>query len=132
VNDPHVAALYYSVKHAEDVDYDKAPRVEHHEPGFTVALENDRAEIVMVSHHTTAEDARAEVEPFLGQWSLMAALIGVEEFEFIYDHACIIERNPTPGTISGGVLAGLGSLTANTKLQRPKYPDPPPAGIRTR
>ncbi len=132
MNDPHVVALYYNLKHAEHVDYDKAGRLEHNQPGFRVTLEEDRAQISMTAHHATAEDARAEVEPFLRQWELTAALqFRPGEFEFSYVNADIIDRDPTPGLTGAAVLAAAGSLAAKLELRawRTRYPDPPPAGI---
>jgi hypothetical protein len=43
----------------------KAGQLELDRPGFKVMLEKDQAKISMTLHHATAEDARAEVEPFL-------------------------------------------------------------------
>ncbi len=132
MNDPHVVALYYSVKHAKHVDYTKARPLEHHQPGFTVRLEDDRAEITMTSHHTTAEEARAEVEPHLCAWELTAALQSLPgEFEFSYDRANIIDRNQTPGPVHGALTSTFGAfmLSAEGHVSRSKYPDPPPAGI---
>jgi hypothetical protein len=103
MNDPHVAALYYGIKHAKGVDYDKAPELHCDQPEFTISVRNDRAEVTMKSHFASAEDARAKVEPFLRVWELTVALqLGPREFEFDYIGANVIDRNPPPGSIISG------------------------------
>ena len=131
MNDPHIEALHYSVRHGEGVDYGKAPPLSHETPGFTVRIENGRAEVTMKSHHATVETARAEFEPFLRAWELTAALeFGPGEFELAYARPRIIDRNPPLG-ISAAVAtaSGSGTATAEGHVERSKYPDPPPAGI---
>ncbi len=53
MNDPHVEALHYRIKHAVSVDFDKASPLEHEEPGFSVRIEKGQAKIVMKDHHPT-------------------------------------------------------------------------------
>jgi hypothetical protein len=131
MNDPHVEALHYSVRHAEDVDYEKAAPCRHYTAGFTVRIEADRAEVTMKTHHATVETARAEVEPFLRAWELTAALqLRPGEFEFAYDRAAIIDRNPTPGsTVAIIAEMGLAIDSVRAHVGRSKYPDPPPVGL---
>jgi hypothetical protein len=131
MNDPHVEALHYSVRHAEDVDYEKAAPCRHDTAGFTVRIEADRAEVTMKKHHATVETARAEVEPFLRAWELTAALqLRPGEFEFAYDRAAIIDRNPTPGsTVAIIAEMGLAIDSIRAHVWRSKYPDPPPVGL---
>jgi hypothetical protein len=133
MNDPHVVALYYSVRHTEDVDYDKAGPLSHDTPSFTVRIENGRADITMISHHATEAAALAEVEPFLRAWELTAALqCRPGEFELAYDRAIIVDRNPTPGSIilAAPMIADADFFaSAKVHVGRSKYPDPPPPGI---
>src|SRR5271156_2777707 len=129
MNDPHAVALYYTVKHADNVDYERAVALEYDvQPGFTVRIEKGRVEITMKSHHATAQDARDEVDPFLRVWELTAALqFRPLEFEFIYDHADIIDRQPTPGTFSLAAVATVAAVESlKVHVGRSKYPDPPP------
>jgi hypothetical protein len=131
MNDPHIEALYFKVKHAGYIDYHKAAPLSHETVGFAVRIESGRAEITMKSHHATEEAARAEVEPYLRVWELTAALeYGPGEFELAYARPRIIDRNPTPG-ISAAVASasGSGTATAEAHVERSKYPDPPSAGI---
>jgi hypothetical protein len=133
MNDPHVVALYYSVKHAEHVDYNKArPFSPHDTAGFTVRIENGRAEVTMKSHHATIENARAEVRPFLRAWELTAALqCRPGDFEFGYERAKVVDRNPTPGDISITEPFADADFfpSAAVHVECLKYPDPPSAGI---
>jgi hypothetical protein len=135
MNDPHIAALHYRVRHAEYVDYDNASPLSHDRPGFTVRVENGRAEITMKSHHATAEAACAEVGPFLRAWELMAALQSRPgDFELVYERAIIVDRRPTPSADTNAVgisalVGATGTLTAHAHFRRPKYPDPPANGI---
>ena len=98
MNDPHVEALYYAVKHGEHVDYAKAAPFDHEEEGFTVHIVEKRAEITMKSHFPSLEEARAAVEPFLHAWELdMGLSYGPQALEFEYERGQLVDRNPTPG-----------------------------------
>jgi hypothetical protein len=132
MNDPHVDALHYSIRHSEDVDYDNASPRTVDTPGFAVRIENGRAEIMMKSHHATDDTARAEVEPFLRAWELTTALeFGPGQFDLAYDRATIIDRNPTPEgslfAVRSDFMIAVEVVKAHVK--RSKYPDPPPIGI---
>jgi hypothetical protein len=134
MNDPHIEALYYSVRHAEYVDYDKAGPLSRDTPGFTVRIESGCAEITMISHHATVEAACAEVEPFLRAWELTAALeFGPAEFELAYDRAKIIDRRPAAAQVAlqvaDAALFTVTTTSAIAHIARSKYPDPPPASI---
>jgi hypothetical protein len=132
MNDPHIEALHYSVRHAEDVDYNKAPPLSRDIGGFTVRIENGRAEVTMNSHYGTVETARAEVEPFLRAWELTAALqFRPGKFELVYDRATIADRNPTPGDISFTEPFADADFfpSAAVHVECLKYPDPPSVGI---
>jgi len=133
MNDPHVEALRYRVKHAEDVDYSKAKPLEHEEAGFQIRIENGRAEITMKSHHATAQTARDEVEPFLRAWELTSALRSRPgELEFAYENANIIDRMPNPGATIYAETARITIVGAEVKLRvgRTNYPEPPGGLLR--
>ena len=130
MNDPHIEALHYSVRHADYVDYDNAGPLSHDTPGFTVRIENGRAEITMKSHYATVEAARSEVEPFLRGWELMAALRSRPgEFEFAYDRPTIVDRNPLAGADTDPVRLTIDhpllGETSKPHAANSKYPDPP-------
>ena len=131
MNDPHVEALHYRLKHSEGVDYAKAKPLEHQEPGFSIRIDNGRADIAMKSHYATAQAARDEVEPFLRAWELSAALkSGPGEIQFDYENASIVDRKPTPGAAlqAEAAMIVVSGMQANAIVGRGKYPDPP-AGL---
>jgi hypothetical protein len=132
MNDPHVESLLYRIEYANDVDYVKAPPLEHQEPGFNIRIENARAQIDMRDHYAAVQEARAAVEPFLRAWELAAALkFGPAKWGFVYDCANVIDRNPTPGAHHldiGAALIGISGMGVNLHVSRASYP-PPPAGL---
>jgi hypothetical protein len=130
MNDPHVESLYYRIEHG-DVDYAKAPPLEHQQPGFNVRIENAHAQIDMKDQHAAIAEARGAVEPFLRAWELAAALnFGPGQWQFVYDRANVVDRNPTPGALHAAdlVLPGTGFMGANLQEHRTSYPAPP-AGL---
>jgi hypothetical protein len=127
MNDPHVETLFYRLKHPANA-YAKVSLLEHQESTFKVRIENGQAQVDMTNHFPTVQDARATVERFLRAWELTAALqYGPGEFEFVYDRAEVIDRNPAPGIVSGvgALLAGSGALSADGHGVRANYPAPP-------
>jgi hypothetical protein len=64
MNDPHVEKLIYRLKAQEQVDYEKAPSLEHREPSFLVRIDNGNVEVEFSDHYATIEEARAAAEPF--------------------------------------------------------------------
>jgi hypothetical protein len=128
MNDPHVVALHYRIKHTEYCDYNKAPPLEHDEAGFSIRVEKNEARVVMKSHHATSESARDVVESFLRAWELSAALShATAMFEFVFQSAEIIDRKPTPGQLCPqGITAGSPSIgVPDFHVARNQYPDPP-------
>jgi hypothetical protein len=130
MNDPHVTALHYRIKHAPGVDFEKAAPLKHDkEPGFSVRIENGKAEIVMKKVHRTVDSALAAVEPFLSAWELSWGLGHASDrfrFEFLWPD--LIDRNPTPAHgvhFIQGRLGGAGSMRADNHHSRAKYPNPP-------
>jgi hypothetical protein len=78
MNDPHIEALHYSIRHRKEVDYDKAEPLRHETAGFTVRVENGCADVAMKSHHATVKTACDEVAPFLRAWELTAEFAAVQ------------------------------------------------------
>jgi hypothetical protein len=132
MNDPHIQALHYRIRHADSVDFDNAPPLEHNEPEFAVRLEKGRATVTMKNHHSNAESARTAVEPFLQAWELSAALLhDRDKFEFSYENCDVIDRKPIPGAIraAAAIAVGVGSAVAlHAHVGRGSYP-PPPIGL---
>ena len=92
----------------------------------------------MKTHFSTAEAARAAVEPILRAWECHADLKWSRgELRFKFDGADIIDRSPVPpGTIRGiGFAVSPASLvcsagTVSVRVTRGHYPDPPPSTFR--
>jgi hypothetical protein len=120
MNDPHVAALHYRIKHAPDVDFEEAPPVEHSGPGCSVHIENGKAKIVMKCHHSTEKAARDAVEPFLRAWELSWALRHPsDQFEFAFLNGELVDRKPFPPQSDHFVqaeLPGVSSAQAGTHI----------------
>ena len=74
MNDPHVVALFYNVKHSAAVDYSEAKPLEHKEEKFKITIANDKACFTMKAHYATEEKALAAVEEYIQAWELDAAL----------------------------------------------------------
>jgi hypothetical protein len=129
MNDPHVEALHYRIKHAPDVDYERAEPLKHEEPSFSVSIENGEAKIGMKDHYLTVQSARAAVEPFLHAWELSWGLCyPKEKFEYVFLRGDLIDRKPAPahGVLPAEAgLYGAGGQQSNTHHRRAKYPDPP-------
>jgi hypothetical protein len=129
MNDPHVEALHYRIKHADSVDFDKASPLEHEELAFSVRIEKGHAKIVMKDHHPTTESARSVVEPFLRAWELKSALFCLaDKFEFVFHNSDVIDRRPTPGALHAvgiAISSGVSFGIAHAHVGRARYPDPP-------
>lgn len=74
MNDPHVSALLYRLKHAASLNYDKAAPLEHETPEFRVTIKNLEARFDMRRHFATAEEARLVVEPLIREWEFAVSL----------------------------------------------------------
>jgi hypothetical protein len=98
MNDPHVEALYYNVKHGDHVDFTKAAPFDHVEQDFSIQIADKRAQVAMKTHFPSLPEARAAVEPFLRAWELDTALCyGPRTLEFKYETGRVIDRKPTLG-----------------------------------
>jgi hypothetical protein len=128
MSDPRVEALYYTLKRSSSVDYADAGPLYHETPGFTVRVEDGRAEVKMKSHHAAVETARAEVEPFLVAWEIKDALeFAPGHFGFVYNRANIID-----GTVPLRLVTVDHPLLIEINadhISRSKYPDPPLANV---
>jgi hypothetical protein len=128
MNDPHVELLHYRIKHADSVDFDRAPPLECEEPAFSVRIEKGHVTIVTKEHHATAESARAVVEPFLRAWELQFALFSAaDKFEFAFQNSEVIDRKPTPGGLHARAIevTSASIVSAHMHVSRASYPDPP-------
>src|SRR5437773_5847513 len=128
MNDPHVVALIYRLKHAESVNYDKAPALEHETDTFVVRISQREARFEMKEHFASDESARQAVQPFIRAWELSASLErGSAEFELVFQSAEIEDRKPQPGAVlnaSSGTVVTAGQ-TVSLVVSRTRFPDPP-------
>jgi hypothetical protein len=128
MNDPHVQAMHYDNKHADFVDFDRAPLLVHDEPAFSVQIDKGHVTVTMKDHYVTVESARTVVEPFLRAWELAAALQSpTDRFEFSFQNGEVIDRKPTPGGIQAAIAiaVGVGTMTADSHIGHDQYPAPP-------
>jgi len=95
MNDPHVKALYYKVLVGADVDYENAPALTETTNEFEFSLNGEKAIFTMKQHYSTADDARAVVEPYLRAWNILIGLVhDPDDLKLKFDHADIIDRAP--------------------------------------
>lgn len=133
MNDPHVEALLYRVRHNESVDYTNASPLQHEEADFRIRIEDGSVRVDMKAHHPSEEAARSVVDSFLRAWEFSAALdLGPGELQFEFESARIVDRNPSPGVqyirplnVHSSVSFGPCQLL----VERRQYPAPP-SGIK--
>jgi hypothetical protein len=129
MNDPHVEALCYSVKHGEHVDFTKAMPFDHEDKDFSIQIADGRAQITMKTHFPSLADARAAVEPFLRTWELdMGLRHGPGALEFEYESGQVVDRNPTLGDHTLVAEPGNYKITpsaAKVTISFSTFPTPP-------
>jgi len=95
MNDPQVKTLYYKVLVGDDVDYKNAPTLSEKTPEFELSLSGENAIFTMKQHYSSADDAKAVVEPYLRAWDIMIGLAyDPDDLKLKFDHADIIDRAP--------------------------------------
>ena len=97
MNDPHVKAIHYFIKHDDSVDYRDVAALVYEDELFRVKA--DKVEVVFEpkNHYATEEEARSAVKGFVRRWEFEAALrVGSAGFKLIYARVDIIDRNPSP------------------------------------
>jgi len=93
MNDPHVKRLYYKVVIGKDVDYKNAPALSETTNDFEFSLDGEKAIFNMKQHYSSADEARAVVEPYLRAWDILIGLThDPEDLQLKFDHAEIIDR----------------------------------------
>ena len=127
MNDPHVEALVYRVRHKESVDYSETVALDFATSDFHVTVADGVARFTMTEHFATAENAREVVDPFVQDWEFEACLRhGPGRFELEYVDADVRDRRPTPGVHE---VTGRGRVhvtsTARLTISPGAYPSPP-------
>ncbi len=128
MNDPHVRALVYVVRHSPTFIYQKTPY--HRDlPGFRIKIEWSQATVEPNDHFATAEEAQAAIEPLLRAWELEAALKhdNPDVLRFDYLAPDIIDMNPTPGVaqIRDPVRVRFRRPEEPVSVNLGRYPEPP-------
>ena len=128
MNDPHVVALIYRIEHGDSIDYSAAGRLDVEEPKFRLAVEDSRVRFEFKVHYATQEQAREKLADYIRVWEFDATLKrgNPDAFRLVFQKAEVIDRSPTPGTVSlsaGEVVRVTDSLKSTLRV--PEYPAPP-------
>jgi hypothetical protein len=130
--DFHVVSLKYRLQPSDHISYAQPPPLVFENETARFHLENNQLRCEMKLHVGTLEQARALIDPILGDWEMEVELTRNRgELRFIYEDAEIIDRTPpTPGiqarvmkVLGGNYLVMTGNVTAH--IMRRKYPDSP-------
>jgi hypothetical protein len=130
MRDPHVKSLRYRLEIGKSVSYENPPPVEVDTHEFLIRLDKGILTCGLKEHYPSIEKARSVVEGFLRAWEIDAALIsGRVEFNFVYENAEVIDRNPPPSDsiqieVADTIITSEVSSVENHAIY-PKYPDPP-------
>lgn len=134
MNDPHVNALIYRLRHGDAIDYSKAqPAKFEGIPGLGLTVEKlsngseqHLVRFEMKDHYATEETARAAIEPFIKAWKLGVLLDegpGVFDLDFL--HSEIVDRNPSPGDLTSvSATLTLSSDAVLVREGKTTYPEP--------
>lgn len=127
MNDPHIVALIYQLRHGDSVNYDNASPLEHDEGAFMVRVNEGEVRFEMKDHFASEEAAREAVGPFIRAWEMTAALErGPGEFDLLFKNGEIIDRDPTSGVVQAvGSILAISSVRAQGVVGRASYPGPP-------
>ena len=133
MNDPHVVALFYNVKHSAAVDYSDAKPLEHEEDNFSVRIENKEVCFTMKAHYATREEAKEAVREYIDNWEFTAGLRrGSDMFKLVYWKPEIEYRNVESGHHVGApdpVSLKLTTSQPDSIIIAP-YPSPPQSGLK--
>ena len=127
MNDPHVVALIYDVKHGDSFDYRNAKPLARAEPGFLLTVENKKARFEMKEHFATERSARASIHEYIRVWEFDACLeSGPDSFRLEFAGPEIVDRDPTARGLSVSARAGAPTVSVRLTVVPPAYPSPPP------
>ena len=133
MNDPHVAALLYTIENGPSVDYLKAEQLEKKEPGFCVKITNQRVRFEFKEPYATVDAARNAIEDYVRAWEFSACLeSGPDSFKLKFHCPEFEDRKPTPGVLvlnARPVRFEFMVAKATVVVSRACYP-PPPSGLK--
>lgn len=134
LNDPHVQQLYYRVRTGSGLKYEDPAPLRHSDQLAHYDLADGFLTIAPIVHFSSTAEAQRSFEPILRAWEMHADLKGghPEMLRFEYEHAAIVERNPTGADSAATPLAvhmtARVSVEANLTFVLRQYP-PPPVGF---
>ena len=136
MNDPHVKALHYFVKHGNSVDYSDVEPLAHNDPLFRIRAKRRNVVLEPKCHYATEEEARRAAEGFVRRWEFEAALRAQSgAFRLVYERAHIVDRDPPPsppGSVNPDPIfwsfhLSEPQVTATQKLTT--FPAPPSGSV---
>ena len=128
MNDPHVVALLYRVKHGKSHDYSKAEPLVCNEPAFRLEVIDKQVRFELKEHFATENDARSVLEDYIRNWEFNACLKGGDGcFKLEFNEPEIIDRNPTPGVkqVHADVKFMVDIGKPEVTVGHSEYPSPP-------
>ena len=134
MNDPHVVALFYNIKHSASVDYREAKPRDYEEDNFSVRIEDKKVCFTMKTHYATEEEALEAVREYIERWEFDTGLEGgPDKFKLVYQEPNIVDRRPSPKSdgfaeVSGTIRSPGGELRASISSLS-QYPKPPSASL---
>ena len=133
MNDPHVVALFYNIKHKKSVVYREAEPRDYEEANFSVRIEDKKVRFTMKAHYATREEAKEAVREYIDNWEFMAGLEGGPSvFKLVYRDAEIVYRDAEIGhhVLEAGRLSVNFTLSEPTITLTTSYPSPPQSGLK--
>ncbi len=132
MNDPHVEALIYRVKHSDTLDYSEAEPLVREEPEFRLTVEAGKVRFEFWEPYATEEEAKNTLKDYIDIWEFDAALErgDPDAFRLEFEKAEIIDRDPSPercgvAGFSANVSAGIPTVSATLAPSPREYPSPP-------
>ena len=131
MRDPHVNSLQFRLETGKNISYVNPPPIGVETSEFTAELKEGLLTFDFKQHYDSVERARAAVRDFITGWEIHVALkFGRGNFNFIFERADVVDRNPLPpnGSVQIEVADSLilmeSSVVAlHSTLQ--DYPHPP-------
>ena len=99
MNDPHVVALVYKIKHGRSVCYQEAEPQDHEADNFSVRIEDGKVCFTMKphAHYATVAEAQEAVREYIRCWEFDVYLReGPNRFRLEFDRPEIKDRKPPP------------------------------------
>ena len=131
MNDPHVAALFYRIKHGDSVNYSNPEPFRREEPAFRLEVKDKQVCFELKDHYASAAEARNAIDDYIRVWEFSACLEnGPDSFRLNFERAQIEDRNPPPPvpgvkSIAATFRGGYSTMTVKLSVVKKQYPLPP-------